>query len=134
MPAKSLAVYLLYIVSIAAAEWTPTRIIAIDYPLLGVQSTTSGIVRLECELREDGTVQDARVVSGPLMLGRHVLGRVLSWRFRNERNHAQGGRRFAFLTFNFKLGEIAPGPPKSQFVYDYPNEFTITATRMQRTH
>ena len=69
-------------------EWSPSRMTAIDYPLLGVQSATMGDVRIECELRNDGTVELARVVSGSKLLGEHALKSVASWRFRYE-----GGRR-----------------------------------------
>ena len=115
-------------------EWTPIRMIAIDYPLLGVQSATTGAVRLECELRIDGTVDTARVAFGPMLLGGHALKSVTSWRFRYEGDAQDGVRRVAVLLFEFRLTEPAPGPPKAQFEYLYPNRFTVTSTRLYRSH
>lgn len=117
-----------------SGEWTPSRFVAIDYPLLGVQSDTAGVVKIECNLRDNGLVDTARVKSGSVLLGRHALKSVASWRFRYEGVAASGDSRVAVLIFEFKLTKAAPGPPTSRFEYVYPDRFIITSNRLLRTH
>ena len=116
------------------SDWMPIRIFSVDYPLLAVQSRTSGVVKVDCTLRKDGTVADARIVSGSLLLGQPILERIPEWKFKASRADGSRPSETIVLYFEFRLGATAAGPPKSLFVYDYPNRFTITSQTLSRTH
>jgi TonB family protein len=117
-----------------AAEWTPIRIVSVDYPLLAVQSRTSGVVAVECTLRQDGTVESARVESGSLLLGRAILERISEWKFMRNPAPQSAVAAGIVLSFEFKIRGTSSGPLTSVFVYDYPDHFTITAPSLPRTH
>ena len=81
-------------------EWSPSRMIAIDYPLLGVQPVTKGAAPLERVLRSDGTVESARIASIPRLFGAHALQSFSSWRFRYQGNAEDGVPRVVVLLIN----------------------------------
>jgi len=79
-------------------------------------------------------VENARIASGSLLLGQPILDRIPQWKFKATRADGKRSSEAIALYFEFRLGEPAAGPPKSLFVYDYPNRFTITANTLLRTH
>jgi|GEM_PF-5478855 len=115
-------------------NWIPSRIVSIDYPLLAIQSKTYGNVEIECVLRRDGTVENARVVSGSQLLGNFIVRGIREWKFMPNTIGPNPSAGLLSLYFEYKLGEGADGNPKSSFVYDYPNHFTISSKSLLRTH
>lgn len=65
------------------------------YPSLAKQKRIEGTVMVEVTLAENGSVADARVMSGPQELRRAALESVLQWQFKNG--------TVAQVTFNFTL-------------------------------
>jgi TonB family protein len=114
--------------------WFPTRVVSIEYPLLGVQSRTHGVVKIECVLSPNGSVSEAKILSGSLLLGKAVLDRISEWRFRSVTSAAPTQPPTLILTFNFLLEDQAATVPKTKFVYDYPNTITVISQPFARSH
>jgi hypothetical protein len=117
-----------------APQWTIMRIVSVDYPALAVQSHTSGLVKIECQLRDDGTVETAKLASGSELLARSIFQRIGEWKFMPRVDGSSPATPLLVLYFEFRLTEPATGPSASRFVYDYPDHFTITAAGAHRTH
>src|SRR5215467_12355577 len=66
------------------AVWVPARVVNVEYPLLGLQSRTSGSVRIQCDIASDGSVESAKILSGSRLLGEAVIQRIGEWRFRPD--------------------------------------------------
>ncbi|MEZ5399526.1 MAG: M56 family metallopeptidase [Bryobacteraceae bacterium] len=71
----------------------------VTYPMAARRAHVEGDVTLEATLNEDGTVADARVISGPEPLRRAALESVLEWHFVNESKT----RRTVVTTLTFRL-------------------------------
>ncbi len=69
------------------------------YPLAAKQKKIEGTVVVEATLAEDGSVADARVLSGPQELRRAALESVLQWQFKSG-----APQSVARLDINFTLG------------------------------
>jgi TonB family protein len=79
---------------------TPVR-----YPAEAVKNRIEGVVVVSLSLNADGTVSDARILSGPDELRRTVLESVLQWHYLRE---ASG---VVQATIEFRLPEAPPSPP-----------------------
>jgi|DewCreStandDraft_4_1066084.scaffolds.fasta_scaffold89701_1 TonB family protein len=114
------------------ARWVPARVVSIEYPLLALQSRTQGIVMVRCAIASDGTVSEAKITSGSILLGEAVLQRISEWRFRST--NASTPTDGVILTFNFVLEQPAQTTPRTKFVYDYPYNTTIISQPVLRSH
>lgn len=76
------------------------------YPSLAKRKGIEGSVVVEATIAENGSVSDARVISGPLELRRAALEAVLQWQFKNG--------PAAQVTLNFSLMKDGGLPPKGK--------------------
>lgn len=130
------AIVLLSITTAFTADpgvWLATRIVSIEYPLLGLQSRTEGSVIAKCTIGDDGSITTARITSGPLLLGNAVLSRLPGWRFKSRTQMAGAGKQSLNLTFIFRLDDSVRGPG-TVFIFESPYTSIITASAPYRTH
>jgi periplasmic protein TonB len=78
---------------------------SVRYPAEAVKNRIEGVVVVSLSLNADGTVSDARILSGPDELRRTVLESVLQWHYLRE---ASG---VVQATIEFRLPEAPPPPP-----------------------
>jgi protein TonB len=79
----------------------------VRYPAAALPGRTEGIVTVVLTLSTDGTVSDARVVSGPEELRRTVLESALQWHYLNEAKSPSTAQ----ATIEFRIPETQPAPP-----------------------
>jgi TonB family protein len=134
MSSSRIGILFFLVTSILLADgdviWVPEHMVSIEYPLLALQSQMVGVVKVSCMLREDGSLTDAKVLSGPLLLGHAVLGRIGEWRFRRVGGSSPPPPAAVTLTFTFRLDGPPVGRTKTKFVYDYPFDVTIVSQRL----
>ena len=114
--------------------WIPAHIVSIDYPLLALQSRTSGLVKVRCVLRDDGVVGSSELLAGSKLLGYAVLARIGEWRFRVGSAFKHRPPESVTLTFRFRLEDRAVTRPQVTFVYDYPYAAEVISQPMMRDH
>jgi hypothetical protein len=59
---------LMAVLPLCAQDWTPKRIVAMNYPPLGTQARIAGDVEILCSLDPDGSVIRAEAISGHAVL------------------------------------------------------------------
>lgn len=74
----------------------------VAYPMAARKARVEGTVVVEAVVNPDGTVADARVISGPDELRRAALESVLQWQYRNEART----RRIVQSSIQFKRQEV----------------------------
>lgn len=71
------------------------------YPDLALVAGVEGSVLLHALIRRDGSIQDLKLISGPLVLGRAAFDSVRQWRYRPYRMNGQTVEVQTFITLNF---------------------------------
>lgn len=71
------------------------------YPELAVAAGVQGSVLLHAFVGKDGSIQDLKLISGPLVLGRAAFESVKQWRYRPYRMNGQMVEMQTFITVNF---------------------------------
>lgn len=71
------------------------------YPVMARQLKIAGEVHLEAIVAEDGTVEDARVVSGNAMLTKPSAEAVKKWHFKPFEIDGKPARAIVALSFEF---------------------------------
>ena len=71
------------------------------YPELAVAAGVEGSVLLHAFVGKDGNIQDLKLISGPLVLGRAAFESVKQWRYRPYRMNGQLVDMQTFITVNF---------------------------------
>lgn len=107
-----------------------SRLTAMDYPLLGVQSRTQGVVKLELKLDEHLAVKDVRVLSGAKLLARAAVVNARTWHFLDCAAEDQDQVKTVELEYRFVLSGTAL-KPKGSFTYEHPFIVTIESQAQQ---
>ena len=71
------------------------------YPDLALVAGVEGSVLLHALVGKDGSIQDLKLISGPLILGRAAFESVKQWRYRPYRVNGQMVEMQTFITLNF---------------------------------
>ena len=71
------------------------------YPDLALVAGVEGSVLLHALVGKDGSIQDLKLISGPLVLGRAAFESVKQWRYRPYRMNGQIVEMQTFVTLNF---------------------------------
>jgi TonB family protein len=71
------------------------------YPDLALVAGVEGSVLLHALVGKDGSIQDLKLISGPLVLGRAAFDSVKEWRYRPYRLNGQMVEMQTFITLNF---------------------------------
>jgi TonB family protein len=74
-----------------------------EYPEDALQQKVQGAVVLEVQIGQDGAVEDAHVVSGPLQLAKASTDAVKQWRFQPRLVNGRPEPMQTRVTLNFKL-------------------------------
>ncbi len=82
---------------------------AIRYPLAAMKQRVEGALTVEATLAPDGTVSDARVVSGPEELRKPALQSILQWRYKPGVNP-----KSVTITITFRAPDRLPEAPSQQ--------------------
>jgi TonB family protein len=77
------------------------RQIVPQYPQLAAAAGVEGSVLLHALVAKDGSIQDLKLISGPLILGRAAFDSVKQWRYRPYRLNGQVVEMQTFVTVNF---------------------------------
>ncbi len=81
----------------------------VPYPAEAVKNRIEGVVVVSLSLNADGSVSDARVLSGPDELRRTVLESVLQWHYLNEAKSP--GVVQATIEFHLPEAQLSPAEP-----------------------
>lgn len=116
---------------VSAQEWTPQRVVGMNYPALAAQSRTQGTVELSCSLDADGAVVGVKVLSAngpnPALLSSAASQNATKWKFR-RRNQQEGTASTARLVYIFTMPEQASRErPRSEFAFEYPDSVFVTS-------
>jgi TonB family protein len=85
-------------VLMAAATQTPTP----AYPEFAKSSGVQGQVEVDVVVSSDGTVKEARLISGPMPLRDSARDAALKWKFDPAKLHSEQQDVIGTLVFNFK--------------------------------
>jgi TonB family protein len=96
----------------------------VSYPLSARRSGVQGLVVLELSLNKDGTVSDARVVSGPQELRKDVLESVLQWHYLPDSTMPKLVQ--ASIDFRLLTGSVPPAPSQISGAKDADSTIRIT--------
>jgi TonB family protein len=121
------------VIPLSAQEWSPSRIVGIDYPTLAIQARIKGTVKVKCVLDADGKVLSTELLEVVGSKGtRDLLGtaaqrNALQWTF-SRSNSATQQSRVTVITYDFDF-EVKPNPDylKSRFVFDFPQSVHVVA-------
>jgi protein TonB len=74
------------------------------YPRIAIAARQEGIVVVEATISKTGTIESARVVSGPAMLAGAAIEAVRAARYRPYRLNGELTEVQTTVTVNFKIG------------------------------
>jgi TonB family protein len=120
-----LAAYLLLASATSFGDWVPEDIQGASYPPLARDARITGVVAVEFRINADGTVADARALSGPPMLRPASVQAAKRWHFR-----ANDKTKSPFqVIFDFRLeGECSNILRcKETVIVHYPDRIIITS-------
>ncbi len=115
----------------ATSEWTPKRIVGMDYPRIALLAQVEGEIEVNCELNPDGSVHSAKPFGQakphPLLL-KAVQENAGLWIFMRSSEGIPKTNTIV-LKYSFKLQGGPSDHPRSQFIFDYPNKVSVTSER-----
>jgi len=120
MKLKILALGLLFVASVPAADWFPVRLEALRYPPLGYQARIEGMVRLRLTLDERGEVSHVDIVSGHPVLARAAEDNIKLWSFTILCKNSDHPSRTIEFTYDFRLDGTVASNPNTRFRYEHP--------------
>ena len=115
----------------------PTRVVAVEYPLLAVQARIQGTVKLEISFDQGGGVTDVRILedvetASKTLLAAAAKTNVSTWKF--STSPKQTTARRAMVTYVFRLEGVTSGKRNESFVFDYPGTATLVSEAMCPDH
>ena len=75
------------------------------YPHIAIISHTEGTVVLEATIGKDGSIQDLKLVSGPVLLVQAALDAVRTWRYQPTLIGSEPVDVLTEIDMNFRLNE-----------------------------
>jgi len=87
---------------------------AIEYPGWAIERRIQGLMVVEVETNDEGTVSDLHVISGPQELRRIVLESILGWKYDPTKQPAGTTQ----VAIRFRLP--APGHPSATLLHEFP--------------
>ena len=121
------------VAAVSAQDWSPTRIVAIDYPVLAIQAAIAGTVEVKCTLEPTGKVLSTEIVNATGTNGtRDLLGKaaqqnVSQWVF-SRSSSSKESPQTVIITYDFKF-EMKQDPAylRSRFIFDFPGSVHVIA-------
>lgn len=120
----------------AVTGWAPKRVVGMDYPYYAGRAFVEGEVEITCVIKSDGSVESAIATSPtphPLLV-KDAQQNAMKWVFAKTTGATASTNRFV-LKYSFKLMRKKPkdrptlsdvSEDISEFVFEYPNQVTIT--------
>jgi TonB family protein len=117
-----------------SSSWIPTRIAALQYPVLGLQAQLQGNVILKLLVDADGNVNNVEVVKGNPVLAGAARDNIKIWKFgricANDRPNEPSQIEFKYV---FQLEGVIESNPRTDFEFEYPNKVTVTSRAVHWT-
>ncbi len=124
-----------------AQEWFVQHLESLEYPAIAVLAREQATLRIECQIRKDGTVSSADVIDGTpsvrtgSVLAKAARSNALMWRFRRSRAMTAPTEGRVMLIYAFRLvGVCETATCASRFSFDYPNRIIVTAQQRTVNH
>ncbi len=107
------------------AQPLPTRIVGMDYPILGQQARIEGEVKINVRLAGNGAIESVRVISGHPLLAKAAEQNIKQWRF----TFCSTKSDTVLLTYRFVLDKQISDRPRTSFRYEHPYVFVVSEPR-----
>ena len=114
--------------------WLPSRIVSVDYPLLALQSRTTGTVTIRCVVELDGLVSSCSLLSGNPVFSGSIFASVRGWKFSPRLPADPKSSSDVTLTFEFRIEEPPKARPQTTFVFLYPYNAEVVGHAVLRSH
>ncbi len=123
---------LFFVAGLYAAElsgWMATKIHSPKYPILGLQAMISGTVRLKVHIDSDGAVGEIKTLTGNSLLADAARESLRTWRFARVAGSSVGAvASDVEFVYEFRLRDKTAANQDLEFVFEYPDHITVTAS------
>lgn len=122
-----LTIAMLALSTAAAGDWEPSEIVGLTYPWLAKSARVTGIVVVRLFVAPDGSVTEAKAVSGHPLLTEAARKNAEKWKFTRSGQDPDGFGE-AYLVYRFALeGSCAGRDCRTSFIVELPNLVVVTS-------